>query len=256
MIIKAWIDELGNEIMFLRHILRTLIYRPCRSELIFEQIWNVSMQSLPTTTMAGFFVGAIMAVQFTVQMKEFGALGYLGGLSTSGTFREVGPLLIGFMLSGKIGAYTSAELGTMRVTEQIDALRCLGTDPIRELILPRFIGIVISAFFLFTIGLTMSIGGGALMGSLFAGVNFDEYFRHIPTILTFPSAISGLLKSFCFALVLATICTYKGFNASGGARGVGRAVVSTSVTTMIVIVFTDLVTSWFSEILMQIARGY
>lgn len=256
MIIKTWIDELGSEVLFLRQILRTLLFRPCRSELIFQQIWSVSIQSLPTTAMAGFFVGAIMAVQFTVQMKEFGALGYLGGLSTSGTFREVGPLLIGFMLSGKIGAYTSAELGTMRVTEQIDALRCLGTDPLRELILPRFIGIVISAFFLFTFGLTMSIGGGALMGSLFAGVNFDEYIRNIPSILTWFSVASGLAKSFCFAVVLATICTYKGYHASGGARGVGRAVVSTAVTTMIVIVFTDLLTTWFFEMLMQLARGY
>lgn len=254
--VRSWVDELGQEVLFLRQILQTGLRRPCRSELVFQQIWHVSSQSLPTTAMAGFFVGAIMAVQFAVQMKEFDALGYLGGLSTSGTFREVGPLLIAFMLSGKIGAYTSAELGTMRVTEQIDALRCLGTDPMQELILPRFLGIIISSFFLFVIGLTMSIGGGAIMGALFAGVNFDEYFRHVPRILSFASVMNGLFKCFWFSLVLATICTYKGYNASGGARGVGRAVVSTAMTTMIVIVVMDLLTSWFSEILLQLVRGY
>ena len=95
-----------------------------------EQIWKVTLQSLPTTAMAGFFVGAIMTVQFTMQITAFGALGYLGGLASSATVREVGPLLIAFLLSGKVGAFTSAELGTMQVTEQIDAIRCLGADPV------------------------------------------------------------------------------------------------------------------------------
>src|SRR5690606_29057243 len=141
---------------------------------------------------AGFFVGAIMTIQFTLQVKEFGALGYLGGLATSATIREVGPLLIAFMLSGKVGAFTSAELGTMRVTEQIDAIRCLGANPIREIILPRFFGIVISSFFLLLIGLFMSVFGGLLLGLIFSGINPQEYVRHIPTLVNGWSILSGL----------------------------------------------------------------
>src|SRR5207237_859421 len=129
---------------------------------------------------AGFLVGAIMTVQFTMQITAFGALGYLGGLSTSATVREVGPMLIAFLLSGKVGAFTSAELGTMQVTEQIDAIRCLGANPIQEIILPRFLGIIISSFFLLTIGLLTSIFGGAFLGLIFAGINPEEYMRWIP----------------------------------------------------------------------------
>lgn len=246
--LTLFFEDFGKSILFLKDILHTMFTRPCAARLIFEQIWSVTLQSLPTTSMAGFFVGAIMTVQFAMQVSEFGAMAYLGGLATSGTIREIGPLLIAFMLSGKVGAYTSAELGTMRVTEQIDAVRCLGADPVQEIILPRFIGIIISSFFLLTIGLIMSVLGGIIMGVVFANINPAEYVRHIPTILAWPSLLSGLIKSLTFALVLATICTYKGYSTTGGAKGVGKSVVSTAVTTMISIVVADWATSFVGEI--------
>lgn len=250
------IDEIGRIFLFFFEIIHTLIFRPCRIRLILEQIWKVTIESFATTAMAGFFVGAIMTVQFTMQMKEFGALGYLGGLATSGTLREVGPLLIAFMLSGKIGAYTSAELGTMRVTEQIDAIRCLGANPIQEIILPRFLGIIISSFFLLILGLLMSILGGMFLGFFFAGVNPEEYTRHIPTIVSWPSIVAGLVKCLTFGMVLATICTQKGYFATGGAKGVGRAVVSTAVTTMIAIVIMDWLTSFIGEAILHMIRDF
>src|SRR4051812_16745762 len=111
--IDAILDEVGSEILFLKEIFTTAIKRPCTSKSVYEQIYKVTIQSLSTVAMSGFFVGAILVVQFTVQISEFGALGYLGGLTTSSTIREVGPLLIAFMLSGKVGAFTAAELGTM-----------------------------------------------------------------------------------------------------------------------------------------------
>jgi len=247
--------DIGGCVLFFREILRTLFSKGCRRSDFFEQTWKVTVQSMTTTGLAGFFVGAIMTVQFALQMKEFGALGFLGGLATSGTIREVGPLLIAFMLSGKVGAFTSAELGTMRVTEQIDAVRCLGADPMQEMILPRFLGIVVSSFFLLTLGLIMSIFGGMLMGAVFAGVNYEEYLRHIPTIVTKASILSGVVKCFVFALVLATICTYKGFSASGGAKGVGQAVVKTAVATMVCIVVADWLTSFLGDIAMRLLGG-
>lgn len=253
--IKRIIDDIGNGLLFLGVVLRTAGTNPWSIHLISEQIWKVSMQSLATTAMAGFFVGAIMTVQFTLQVKEFGALGYLGGLATSGTIREVGPLLIAFMLSGKVGAFTSAELGTMRVTEQIDAIRCLGANPILEIIVPRFLGILASSFLLLAAGLMMSIAGGMLMGIFFAGINPDEYLRHIPTIVAWPSLVSGLFKCAVFAIVLASICTYKGYTATGGAKGVGRAVVSTAVATMVGIVVADWFTSLVGETAMRLFLG-
>ncbi|MCB0411316.1 MAG: ABC transporter permease [Bdellovibrionales bacterium] len=253
--LKFVVDDIGGGILFLKDLGASSLRSRPKTHIIAEQIWKVTSQSLPTTATAGFFVGAIMTIQFTMQVKEFGALGYLGGLATSGTIREVGPLLIAFMLSGKVGAYTSAELGTMRVTEQIDAIRCLGADPLSEIVLPRFVGIVISSFFLLGAGLLMSILGGLSLGYVFSGISPEEYVRHIPTILAWPSVLSGLFKCFVFALVLAAICTYKGYTASGGARGVGVAVVSTAVSTMVGIVIADWVTSLLAEAALEFFGG-
>ncbi len=249
------IEDIGLCILFLRDMFHSIRGAHVRSDVLAEQIIKVTLQSLSTTAMAGFFVGGIMTVQFTLQVKEFGAMGYLGGLATSATIREIGPLLIAFMLSGKVGAFTSAELGTMRVTEQIDAIRCLGADPLREIIWPRYLGIIISSFFLLLVGLFMSIFGGLLMGILFAGINPDEYLRHIPTIVTPLSIVSGIFKCLMFALVLASICTYKGYTASGGAKGVGRSVVSTAVATMVAIVIADWFTSFLGDVLTDILIG-
>ena len=251
-----FVNEVGDTLIFLKEIIRNLFVKRPRAHDVYEQIWKVTADSFFTTAMAGFFVGAIMTVQFTLQMKEFGALGYLGGISASAIFREIGPLLIAFMLSGKVGAFTSAELGTMRVTEQIDAVRCLGADPMQEIIVPRFVGIIIASFFLLAGGLLMSILGGMLMGQAFAGVNFEEYLRHVPTIVSPISILFGLVKCFAFGLVLATICTHKGYTTTGGAKGVGRAVVATAVGTMVCIVVMDWMTSFVGEIILTLVRGY
>jgi phospholipid/cholesterol/gamma-HCH transport system permease protein len=253
MIFKNLIDDFGGGVIFLGRTLATaFVHRP-QSQVIFDQIWRVTTNSLSTTALAGFFVGAIMTVQFTLQVKEFGALGYLGGLATSGTVREVGPLLIAFMLSGKVGAFTSAELGTMRVTEQIDAIRCLGANPFQEIIFPRFLAIIVSSFFLLAVGLFMSIAGGLLLGIVFSGITAEEYLRHIPTIVSWPSIAGGLFKCLVFAFVLASICTYKGYTATGGAKGVGRAVVATAVATMVGLVIADFVTTLIAEVVLTLA---
>lgn len=253
--LNDFLNELGRIVLFSKTLLSLSVTNPCRRSDVIEQIWKVTLQSLPTTMMAGFFVGAIMTVQFTLQIKAFDALSYLGGLATSGTFREVGPLLIGFMLCGKVGAFTAAELGTMKITEQFDAIRCLGSDPLREVILPRFFGIILSSFFLFIGGLIASVFGGLILGVIFSGVSPEEYLRYIPTFLIWPSIFSGFFKSFVFALILAVICTYKGFHVTGGAKGVGRAVVSTAVSTMIALVFFDWLTSFLMEIAIALYGG-
>jgi phospholipid/cholesterol/gamma-HCH transport system permease protein len=254
-LITDLIEDLGGCLLFLKDVITTAWRSPCTFEEVCEQVWKVTIQSLPTTAMAGFFVGAIMTVQFTMQISAFGALGYLGGLSTSATVREIGPLLIAFLLSGKVGAFTSAELGTMQVTEQIDAVRCLGANPLQEIILPRFIGIIISSFVLLAAGLMMSVFGGMLLGYFFTHINPEEYARHIPTIVNRFSVGSGLFKCLCFAIVLAAICTYKGYTARGGAKGVGRAVVSTAVMTMVGIVVMDWLTSLLSETALNLYLG-
>ncbi len=253
--ISEILKEIGGACLFIHEIFSVSFRRGVEVHETVHQVWRVTMQSLSTTALAGFFVGAIMTVQFTLQVKAFGALGYLGGLATSGTIREVGPLLIAFMLSGKVGAFTSAELGTMRVTEQIDAIRCLGANPIQEIIFPRFIAIIISSFFLLIVGLFASIFGGVLLGVFFSNITIEEYLRHIPHIVQISSIISGLFKCFVFSFILATICTYKGYTTTGGAKGVGRAVVQTAVYTMVGLVVADWLTSLISSSISELFGG-
>lgn len=248
----VFFHELGLQVIFTKEIIKQVLSGKGRTEDILEQVYKMTTQSLPTTMLAGFFVGAVMTVQFTLQMRDFGALSYLGGLATSGTFREVGPLLIGFMLCGKIGAFTASELGTMKITEQFDAIRCLGSDPLREIILPRFVGIIGASVFLLVGGLFASVFGGLILGVLYAGVSADEYLRYIPRFLLGPSILSGLFKSVTFAVLLAAICTYQGYHVEGGSRGVGRAVIRTAVISMVAIVFFD----WMTSLLMDVALDW
>jgi phospholipid/cholesterol/gamma-HCH transport system permease protein len=240
-------EELGAGLLFLKLVFKTLLRNSVDRQALLSQIYLVTTQALVTTAFSGFFVGAIMAVQFNSQLKEFGALSVLGGLATSATIRELGPLLIAFMLSGKIGAFTSAELGTMRVTEQIDAIRCLGTDPIEYLIVPRFLAIIISSFILLFTGLLMSIAGGVALGQLVAGMSPQEYLNAIPHFVTLSSVFIGLFKCFCFSFLLASICTFKGYTTTGGAKGVGRTVISTALSTMVGIVLVDWFTSYLAR---------
>ena len=248
---KNWIQEMGLYLIYMEELFSTWRKHGVSKKLLVEQIWKVFAQSFTTTTMSGVFVGGIMTVQFTMQIQMFGAHGYLGGLSTSSVVREVGPLLIAFMLSGKVGAYTSAELGSMKITEQIDAIRCLGANPITEIILPRFIGIIVASFFLLVYGVLFAFLGGLLMGYLFSGISFDEYIRNIPQLLTGISIAGGVIKAFSFAFVIAVLCTYYGYNTSGGAKNVGLAVVKTSVSTMLIIVIMD----WFTSLLLETWQG-
>lgn len=240
------IFEIGSILLFFAETVGALFRRGLSRELveqILDQMYAVGVRSLSTTVVTGLFVGAIMAVQINLQLRDFGAQGYLGGLATSVTIRNVGPVLIAFILSGKVGAYTSAELGTMRVTEQMDAIRCLGTDPIAYLILPRLISVVISSFLLLVVGLLMTIGGGALISALQLGINPVNYTNNIPRFVSWWSVGIGGLKAFLFGLIIAVICCYRGYHATGGAKGVGDTVKRTAVETLVCIIVADYTTS-------------
>jgi phospholipid/cholesterol/gamma-HCH transport system permease protein len=252
----AVFSEIGQYVLFFGELVRVFRKKSISMHELILQTWKVTVESALTTGFAGFFVGAIMTVQFTMQMKEFDALSFLGGIATSATVREIGPLLIAFMIAGKVGAFTSAELGTMKVTEQIDAIRCLGADPIQEIILPRFLAIIVSSFFLLGLGLLLSICGGMLLGIFFSGVNATEYLRYIPVIVTKFSIAGGLLKCFVFSFLIAIICIYQGYHTSGGAKGVGRAVIKTAVSCLIAIVVADWLTSLiFDSMLKMVMEG-
>ncbi len=203
------------------------------------QFADVAIRSLSTTITAGIFTGAVLALQFHLQLKDFGAESVLGGLNTSGTIREVGPILIAFMLAGKVGAYTSAELGSMKVTDQIQAVRCLGIDPITFFVLPRFCAVALTAVLLLIFGLVISVLGGMTAVWAIAGVNPDQYLLTISRFASNTSLILATTKSVAFGILMGLICCYHGYQTTGGTFGVGESVRKTAVQSMVAIVIAD-----------------
>jgi phospholipid/cholesterol/gamma-HCH transport system permease protein len=242
--LNAGLETLGEHIQFLMTVLKTSFRERFESREFIIQLAQVGWRSLPTTLTAGMFTGAIMAVQFHLQLKDFGAETTLGGLATSGTLREVGPILIAFMLAGKVGAFTSAELGTMKVTDQIEAIRCLGVNPLAFLVVPRFYAVIISSILLLAFGLVISVTGGILAAWASAGLSPEQYLLMIPQYTTGSAVGLAVIKSVVFGALMGHICCANGYWTSGGTQGVGRAVRTTAVQSMVSIVLGDFVVSW------------
>lgn len=240
-----FLHDLGEIWLFFVQILRTLAKTRGNFQPTLAQIASISTRSLPIIIFSGIFVGAILVLQFNLILAKYDAQILLGGVNTSSVVREVGPLIISFLLAGKIGAYTAAELGTMRVTEQIDAIECLGINPIQYLIIPRFLGIIFSSVILLIMGLIISIGGAMCVASFQCGINFLEFSSSIPQFTSTETIIQGMLKSFIYAVIVAGVCCQKGFYAKGGAKGVGNAVTSAAVCINLYIVIANYLSSYF-----------
>lgn len=243
--LKNLAEELGRHLLFLRDTVRTAIREPFEGKEFISQLSHISWRSIPTTLTAGIFVGAILAIQFNLQLREFGAESALGGLNTSGTLREVGPILIAFMLAGKVGAFTSAELGTMKVSDQIEAIRCLGVNPMSYLVVPRFAAVIVSSMILLSFGLVISVLGGIMAAYFAAGINPLQYLLMIPRFATGPALFLAISKSFVFGALMGQICCANGYWTTGGSQGVGISVRKTAVQSMVAIVLSDFAVTWF-----------
>ena len=245
--IKGVLEELGGITLFYFYLIRTFFRTSGNTGRIIEQIAQVSFRSISIVCIAGAFVGAILVLQFNQMLLQYDAQSILGGLNTSACIREVGPLIISFLLAGKIGAFTTAELGTMRVTEQIDAVECLGTDSLQYLVLPRFIAIIFSSLILLILGLVVSLVGAMAVADLLCGVNPLQFISSIPRFAGLWMFAGGMFRSFVFGTLVAGVSCYKGYTASGGARGVGRAVTLAAVYTNLYIVIANTLAGYFLD---------
>ncbi len=243
---------LGSLVLFYGDIFRAFLRSKQNHRQILQQIIEVYTRSFSTVVFAGLFVGAILTLQFQLVLADYEALSMLGGITTSACVREVGPLIISFLLAGKIGAFTAAELGTMRVTEQVDAIECLGTDPLEYLVVPRFIAIVNASILLLVVGLLVSLGGSVLVATLVAGVNPLQYLTSIPRFAGMGVFAAGMFKSAVYGTIVAGVACHQGFTATGGARGVGKAVTWAAIYTNLYIVLANFVTSQLLELLSQL----
>jgi len=249
-----FLTELGGIWIFFLKVWRTFWNTRGNLQPILVQISLVTTRSFSTVAFAGVFVGAILVLQFNQMLVQYDAQTFLGGLNTSSVVRQVGPLIISFLLAGKIGAYTAAELGTMRVTEQFDAIECLGTDPIQYLIVPRMIGIVISGVILLALGLMISVFGSMVVASIFCGINPLQYLQSVPRFIDIWTIMGGMFQSAVYCFLVALVSCYKGYTAAGGARGVGRAVTMAAIYTNFYIVLANFITSKFIDIFVNTCK--
>ncbi len=189
-----------------------------------RQLYRMGVRSLPIVLFTAVFVGAIMVVQAATLIDRFGAYSLLGWAAGFVTLRELGPILIALMVSGRVGANNAAELGTMVVTEQVDALRALAIDPISYLVVPRFFAMVLMLFLLTIYGDAVALLGAAVTGQALLGVSPSMFYRGMIEFLDAWDLMTGLIKSVVFGGVIALSSCHFGLKASGGAPGVGRAV--------------------------------
>jgi phospholipid/cholesterol/gamma-HCH transport system permease protein len=248
--ILQFFHELGGTLLFLNQIYRKTKISKSQWMRTLHQGVLILERSWLLVGLAGLFVGGILVIQFTLLVKPYGAIGLLGGLTFSSLIRNIGPLMISFQLCGKVGAYIAAELASMRVTDQIFGLECIGKDPIEYLVVPRFWGIILAGFFLLILGVLCSIFGALLVTLLSTSLNYREFLRTISLFAEASSFVGGLSKSILYAFLVASVACYNGFFASGGARGVGRAVTKSVIYTNFFIVigntfFSKLMDLWF-----------
>src|SRR6185436_11092271 len=209
-------------------------------EELLQNLYKMGVRSLPIIVITALFTGGIMVVQAAPVVERFGAHGLLGWGAGFGTLREVGPLLTALMISGRVGANNTAELGTMVVTEQFDALRALAIDPLSFLIVPRFVGIVATLFLSTVFADVLALFGAAWAGLPLLGVEPGVFYDGLTGgLLGIGDVIHGLVKSVAFGVGMALASSQFGLATEGGAPGVGRAVNATVVTTASFIFILD-----------------
>lgn len=220
-------------IAFLRH--------PPRWSFIREQLYQIGVLSLPVVSLTGFSTGLVLATQSFFQLSDKGLAGATGIMVAKAMVTELGPILTSFMITGRVGAAMCAEIGTMKVTEQIDALCTLRVDPKAYLIAPRFIAGLIMSPLLTIFSIMMGIFGGYLIAVYFFKMSPISYFDPISNYMTPFDFFVGMFKSVFFGLLIITICCYKGIHTSGGAEGVGRSTTSSVVLCYSVILFANFI---------------
>ena len=241
----ATVNRLAGFGDFCRFSGRTLAYsltgagQPRMYRLLLMQMFEVGVRSVPVIMATGVFVGMVLAAQSVLQFQAAGLEARLGSIINLSVVRELGPVLAVVMLTGRVGGALSAELGTMRVTEQIDALRAMGADPVRVLVAPRFVACVLLAPVLVLYANATGILGGYAIGVWVYQINSADFWRHAANTVQMFDILSGLFKSILFAGSMALICCYRGFRCRSGAAGVGRACRESFVETCLTILVLD-----------------
>jgi phospholipid/cholesterol/gamma-HCH transport system permease protein len=237
--LKSVVLELQDYVRLQVATARAAVSRPFYFHDVVEQFEQIGIGSLTVVVLTGFFTGAVLALQTGITLDQFGARPFVGRLISASMIKELGPVLTGLMLAGRIGSGIAAELGSMVVTDQINALRALGTDPIRKLVVPRVLAGFFMAPVLTVIANTVGIIGGWLIAVFQLRIASSVYWSSIIEGLYMDDAIMGLVKPFCLGYVIVTIGCHVGLRTTGGTQGVGRATTSAVVAASVAVIAVD-----------------
>jgi phospholipid/cholesterol/gamma-HCH transport system permease protein len=227
--------------IFLGTTLKAAFGRPFYFHEVIEQLYQVGYRSLSIVSLTGVFTGMVMAFQTGVEMSRFGAKSYIGSVVALSLVRELGPVLTALVVAGRVGAGITAELGSMQVTDQIDAMRSMATDPYKKLVVTRIIALIIIMPILTAVADLVGLFGGMIIAVTNLNVSYALYKSTVLNALLMGDLISGFIKPFVFAVLIGTIGCYLGMNTSGGTKGVGSSTTMSVVISSIFIFILDFV---------------
>jgi phospholipid/cholesterol/gamma-HCH transport system permease protein len=225
--------------------LGNLFRRPFYGADIITQADLIGIGSLPIVILTGLFTGGVLALQSASTLAQFGAAAITGQLVSLSMIKELGPVLTGLMVSGRNASGMASELGSMMVTEQIDAMRALGTDPLKKLVMPRIVATIVMLFFLTIVSDAVGTLGGAFVAVSMLRQDASQYFHTAYQTLRLADVVQGLAKPLVFGFIISTIGCFYGMNTRGGTQGVGRSTTQAVVVSSVLIIAMDFVISKF-----------
>ena len=235
----ALLATVGEYTRLLAQVVKATFLKPPRLNLVLKQLFDIGVASLPVVAITGLSTGMVLAAQSFYQLTDKGLASVTGLMVAKAMMTELGPVLTAFMVTGRVGASVCAELGTMQVSEQVDALKTMAVSPLRYLIAPRLLAGTFMMPLLVIFSMVMGIFGGYLVAVYFFGMSPTTYFDPMPIHITYFDFSIGVVKSLVFGLLIMTIACYKGMHTSGGAAGVGRATTNSVVITYCFILFVN-----------------
>ncbi|HZE62379.1 MAG TPA: ABC transporter permease [Pyrinomonadaceae bacterium] len=231
--------ELQETTLIAARAIAGLFKRPRYFSEAITQMDVIGVGSLTIILLTGFFTGGVLTLQTFPTLQFYGAQSQTGRLVAISLVRELGPVLCALMVTGRVGSAIAAELGSMTVSQQIDAMRALGTDPIKKLVAPRLLALVITLPLLTVVADLFGIGGGGIAATTLYGLSINEFVTSVRDGITSDDIIGGVIKPICFALIISSIACYKGLSTEGGTVGVGRATTKAVVSASIVVIIAD-----------------
>lgn len=236
---SGYLAALGDYMILIVSVILATLRRPPSWILIRDQMFEIGVLSLPVVAITGFSTGMVLAAQSFFQLSDKGLASATGLMVAKAMFVELGPVLTAFMITGRVGAAMCATLGTMRVTEQIDAMRSMAVNPLRYLIAPRFIAGTVMMPLLSVFSSVMGILGGYLIAVGYYKMAPNSYWDPLPIHITVFDFTSGLIKALVFGMIIVSISCYKGLNTTGGAAGVGKSTTNSVVICYSVILIVN-----------------